>query len=128
MKYLRSSILTVVFLSFLIGCSSLYTGVVTVTETVDVAMKAWAELSVAGKTTIDVDAKVRLAHAKYQAACAIARDALVAYKAGGDAQQYAAAVAAAKSAAAGVIDLIMPLLLPDKAASIKTQFTKANSL
>lgn len=127
---MKQARLFLVLLSVLLiaGCSSLYTGVVTITSVVDTTMKGWAELSVAGKTTPDIDAKVKAAHEKYRQACGVARDALKAYQAGGSQADYTAAFAAVRVAAAGILDIVTPLLTTEKASAIQSQFAKANTL
>jgi len=115
-------------LAFLVGCAGLYTGVVTVTSVVDTAMKAWADLSVQGKTTPAVDAQVKAAHDKYRAACGVAQSALVAYKASGDPAQYNVAVAAAKQAASDLVAIIVPLVTSAQASDLQTKLANAKIL
>lgn len=124
----RKSLLPIALIAvFLIGCSTLYTGVVSLTSVVDSAMKEWAKMSVAGKTTPDFDAKVVKAHDQYRAACGVAQAALIQYKAGGDQAKYISALQAAKVAASGLLDIILPLLTVDKADTFRGQLAKANS-
>lgn len=124
----RKSIIPVLFaVAFLVGCSTLYTGVISITSVVDSAMTTWANMSVAGKTTLDIDTKVIKAHDQYRAAAGVAKRALIAYKAGGDQANYLTALEAAKVAADGLLDIIYPLLTVDKADALKSQLSKANS-
>lgn len=127
MKNIRLSIATLVLLA-LVACSTVYTGIVTITTVVDSAMRDWAQMSVAHQTTAAVDAKVIAAHDKYRAACSAAETALVAYKASGDQNAYIAAVTAARAAAGEIIDLIAPLLAPAKAQALHTQLASAKTL
>lgn len=119
---------TILPLVALVGCTTVYSGVVSLTGVVDTAMKAWAELSVKGATSPAIDARVVAAHNQYRQYAASAEAALQAYKENGDPGSYTAALAAAKSAANSLIDIIVPLLLPQKAASLKADLAKANHI
>jgi hypothetical protein len=124
----RKSFLPIALLAvFLIGCSTLYTGVVSLTSVVDSAMKEWAAMSVAGQTTPSLDANVIKAHDQYRLAAGVAKRALITYKAGGDQAAYISALQAAKVAADGLLNIIYPLLTVDKADEFKGQLAKANS-
>lgn len=112
----------------LVGCASLFQSVITITSVVDQAMKDWAALSVAGKTSPAIDAKVTKAHDAYRAAAATTQNALVAYKSSGDQAPYIAALNAAKVAAQGLIDLIVPLLAPAEATTLSNNLQKAKTL
>lgn len=127
MKYTKSFI-TVLIVSLLVGCASLYSGVITITSVVDSAMKQWAQLSVSGKTTPAIDAKVTAAHDKYRQAAAATQAALIAYKASGDQTAYVAALNAARAAAGGLIDLIVPLVLPGDATTLQNNLAKAKTI
>ncbi len=112
-------------LALLTACSTLYDSAVTTTHVVDMAMRDWSSLSVAGKTTPQIDAGVIAAHRRYQQACAVARDALITYKAGGDQAAYQNAFEAARVAMNAVLDIILPLLTPEKAVALQSQIGKA---
>lgn len=112
----------------LCGCSTLFRSVVTTTEVVDAAMQAWADLSVRGQTTGALDARVRVAHANYQKAASIARDALKVYRDTGDKGSYEQALAATQATMLGLLDIITPLLLPEKATELKAKAGKAKVL
>lgn len=105
----------------LAGCQTTYKGAVTLTQVVDSAMKGWAELSVAGKTTPSLDAAVFKAHAKYQQSCAVARKALEAYKAGGDQAQYVLMLEAARASAGDLFAMILPLFAKSEQLKLETQ-------
>ena len=109
----------------LAGCATLFTSVVTITSVVDAGMKDWATLSVAGKTTPAIDSAVTAYHAKYQKACGIAQDALIAYKANGDKAAYVQALMAVRSLASDIIDAITPLLTSTEANNLKAKLAKA---
>jgi hypothetical protein len=115
-------------LLLVLACSSIYTGVVTITSVVDAAMKNWAQLSVAGKTSPAVDAAVTKAHDQYRKAAGVAQTALLAYKAGGNQADYLNALAAVRTTADGLVDLIVPLLTPSQGANLKIKLTKASAL
>lgn len=127
MKFTKAY-LSVLVVGLLVGCSTLYSGIVTITSVVDSAMKQWASLSVAGKSTPAIDAKVTLAHDNYRKAAASAQSALIAYKASGDQTAYVAALNATRAAASGLIDLIVPLLMPTDATTLQNNLAKARTL
>ncbi len=127
MRYAKASVCLLV-LTCLVGCATVYSGVVTLTSVVDSAMKAWADLSVKGATTPAIDARVVTAHNQYRQAAAVAESALLAYKANGDPGSYTSALAAAKTAASGLVDIIVPLLLPQQANTLKSNLSKASTL
>lgn len=83
-------------------------------------------MSVAKKTTPELDAVVMKAHDKYRAACGTAQAALIVYKEGGDQAAYISALQAAKVAATGLLDIIIPLLTVDKADALQKQLAKAS--
>lgn len=118
----------ILVIGLLVGCASLYSGIITITSVVDSAMKQWAALSVAGKTSPAIDAKVTTAHDNYRKAAAATQAALIAYKASGDQSAYVAALNASRAAAQGLIDLIVPLVLPRDAATLQNNFAKAKTL
>lgn len=122
------SLPTLLLVLFLVGCSSLYQDVITITAVVDAAMKDWAALSVTGKTSPALDAKVALAHDQYRHAAAVAQNALLAYKATGDQNQYIGALQAAKIAAQGLIDIIAPLLNPNEADRLTNNLIQAKRI
>ena len=119
---------SIIALGLLVGCTTLYTGVVTITSVVDAAMKDWAQLSTAGKTTSTIDAAVTKAHDEYRKAAGVAQTALLAYKAGGSQADYLNALSAVRAAAGGLVDLIVPLVVPSEGSNLKTKLTKASAL
>lgn len=120
------SLLSILLL--LAGCVTFYTGVVTMTEVVDTSMKMWADLARRGMTTEAVNEQVTLAHDQYRAACAIARDALIAYKQSGDPTTYEEAVKSAKNAANNLLNFIVPLLSPSDGTKLRTELDKAKTI
>lgn len=121
-------ILPLLAVLLMVGCTSLYTGIVTFTSVVDAAMKDWASLSAKGQTSPKVDAAVTAAHDKYRAAAGVAQTALIAYKAGGNQQDWLNALAAVKASAGDLINMIVPLVTPSRAATLTTQLSKASTL
>lgn len=113
---------------FMMACATLYTSTVTTTEIVDSAMKSWAALSVDGNSTPEIDAKVIAAHRRYQQAAVVARDALIAYKAGGDQTAYQKAFEAARVAMNALLDIILPLLQPAQQAELQAKTGRATKL
>lgn len=124
MKTLLYSLLAVV----LIGCTGLYTQVVTVTQVRDSIMKQLASLSVQGKISAETDAKIAKADSVYRASAETAQKALIAYKAGGSSTNYTAALAAVKIAVSGVLDILTPFVAQNTVATYNTQLIKANKL
>lgn len=121
-------ILPLLAILLMVGCTSLYTGIVTFTSVVDAAMKDWASLSAKGQTGPKVDAAVTAAHDRYRAAAGVAQTALIAYKAGGNQQDWLNALAAVKASAGDLINMIVPLVTPSRAATLTTQLSKASTL
>ena len=113
---------------FMTACATFYDSAVTTTAIVDSAMKDWAALSVDGNTTPDIDAKVIAAHRRYQQAAVIARDALIAYKAGGDQAAYQKTFEAARVAMNALLDIIIPILQPAQVASLQAKTGRATNL
>jgi hypothetical protein len=126
MKKLTLPIVAVLLM--LTACGTLYTGVVTITSVVDSGMKEYAALQVAGKTTPALDAKVQNGHDKYRMAASAAQTALVAYKASGDNAQWIAALQAVRAAADEIIQLIVPLVTPEKATTLQNNLAKAKTI
>lgn len=91
-------------------------------------MKDAAELHAQGKLSAQVDAAIGQAHEKYRAAAAVAQTALIAYKESGDRTAYEKALLAVRSAVNSLVDMIVPLLTPDKATRLKSDLGKAVTL
>lgn len=127
MRHART-LATVLAVAFLIGCGTLWTTTVTITQVVDQGMKDWAAASAAGKTTPAIDATVMKAHDKYRAAAAAAQTALVAYKASGSQDQYLAALTAVRAAASQIFDLITPFIPTSEGQTLNAKLSKATSL
>jgi len=124
---MRQSLLLIAAVGLLVGCGTLFTSVVTLRDVVNAAMSSYADEQVAGHTTAKMDAQVKAAYEKTQRAAGVAKDALTAYKAGGDQQSYLNALAAARVAIGELVDLIVPLVTPQKATHLKTLQTKAQA-
>jgi uncharacterized lipoprotein NlpE involved in copper resistance len=120
--------LSAAILILLAGCTTMFTGAVTMTSVVDVAMKDWAALSVQGKTSAVFDQNVVMAHDKYREAARIARDALVAYRDTNDPSQYVKFLNATRSAATALLDLITPLLTTSEATTLRTNLAKSTKV
>lgn len=125
MKALFISLLAVL----LVGCSSLYTQIVTVTKIRDSAMKELATLSKQGKITPATDAKIAQADSVYRQAAETAQKALIAYQASpSTATNYTAALQATKLAVSGVLDILAQFVASNEMTTYRTQLTKANKL
>lgn len=118
----------VALLLLAVGCQSLYTSVVTITQVRDSAMKAWANASATGKSTAKIDAAVVAADAQYRAAANVALKALQAYKAGGDQAAYLNSLNAVRAAVGSLLDLIAPILTASQTQTLTTQLSKASQL
>lgn len=114
--------------AFLVGCGTLWTTTVTITQVVDQGMKDWAAASVAGKTTPAIDSTVTKAHDKYRAAAAAAQTALIAYKNSGAKDQYLAALTAVRAAASEIFDLITPFISASEGQNLNAKLSKATEL
>jgi hypothetical protein len=124
---MKRSLPLLLFIAFIVGCGTVFTTFVTLKDVVDVAMADYMDEQVAGHTTPQMDATVRIAYERTQRAAAGAKAALVAYKAGGDQQSYLNALAAARVAVGELVDLIVPLVTQQKAASLKVLQSKAQA-
>jgi hypothetical protein len=112
----------------LAACSTFYSSVISMTAVVDSGMKQWAQLSVAGKTSLMVDNAVKVNHDRYRQACAVAQASLISYKETGDKTAYIQALTTARTAANGLFDIILPLLNKADAATLSSNLNKANAL
>ena len=121
-------LITLAVTMLLVGCTTVYTGIVTITSVVDTGMKAWADVSAHGLSTTAVDAKVIAVHNQYRASCAVAQKALQAYKDTGDQTAYQQAYAVVRATAADLIALITPLIDQTKAAQLHTNLAKATTI
>lgn len=124
MKALFISLLAVL----LIGCSSLYTQIVTVTKIRDSAMKELAILSKQGKIGAATDQKIAQADQIYRQAAETAQAALVAYKANGDPATYQNALSAVKTALTGVLNILAQFVPASETANYKAQLATATKL
>lgn len=125
---MKQNLLLIPVLLCLVACTTLFTSVVTITSVVDDAMKEWAALSVAGKTTPTIDAKVKAAHDSYRQVCATVEAGLATYKQNGDQGPYIAALTSAKIVAGQLIDLIVPLVTANQANTLRNNLVKANKI
>lgn len=122
------TILTIILACILVGCTSLWSHVVTITEVRDSAMRELAQLSAQGKISEATDAKIAKADEVYRKAAENAAKALRAYQAGGSESEYVAALQAAKVAVTGLLDILTPFLTQTEAVKINTQLAKASKL
>src|SRR2546421_6235895 len=109
-----------------IGCQTLYTTTITLTQVVDSATREYAHAYNSGLVPAETASKVAVAYEAYRKAAGVAHDALVAYKQTG-AGDTSNAIQTAKQAASQLIDLVVPFLTAEKASQIKTQLSKANA-
>lgn len=129
MKKHRLDLIALAFaLLALAGCTTLFRGVVTLTEVVNAGAKQYAVVYKQGLVSDEVHAKVTKAHDEYRAAARTGADALKAYKASGDSADYVRALEVAKVAATAFIDRIVPLLTADKGTKLKADLVRAHEL
>jgi len=128
MRKFNRILLTLSIVSLLVGCATVFSGIVTTTSVVDTAMKAWAEVSAKGYSTPDIDSRVAVVHNQYRMACSAAQDALVAFRQTGDQAVYIQAFAVVKATASDLINLIAPLISADKSKKLKTDILKASKI
>lgn len=120
--------LTLVGTVAVVGCSSIWSHIVTVTEVRDSAMKELAQLSKQGQISEATDAKIAKADEVYRAAAETAAKSLRTYKEGGSEADYVKALAAAKAAVTGILDILTPFLTQAEAVKLNTQLAKASRL
>lgn len=123
-KYLT----TLAVVTLLCGCSSLYTGIVTITQVRDNAMKTLAQLNKAGKISVATFNKIDLADQAFRNSAEVTQAALIAYKNTGDKAAYIKALTTTKAAVSSIIDILIPLIDQKEAITLQTQLTKAVTL
>jgi hypothetical protein len=121
-----SGIVVPLMLLAAVGCQSLYTGTITLTAVVDSASKDYARLFNQGLVTPEVAARASTAHTEYRKAAGVARRAFEAVKAGQTADTKTA-LEAARVAANHFIDVIFPILPPERVTTLRSQLTKAGA-
>jgi hypothetical protein len=119
--------ITIAVCALLLGCSTLFTSVVTVTEVVDSAMKNWAQASKARQTTPEFNTQVIKLHDNYRLAAAAAQLSLKTYKNTNNASDLVAALAAAKDGAIPLVDFIVQILSAPVAAELQANLSKATT-
>lgn len=112
----------------LVGCSGLYSSVVTVTKVRDNAMKELAQLNKQGKISADTDKKIAAADLAYRQAAEVAAKALEEYKVSGDKTKYVQALQTVKVAVSAILDILTPLISHGQAVEYQTQLLKAVNL
>ena len=125
---LDSTILLFLALIGMTACTTLFRGVVTLTEVVHSAENQYAVLYKQGLVSEETHAKVTRAHDEYRAAAKTGAEALKAYKASGNEADYVAALNATKAAATVFIDRIVPLLIDSRGTKLKSDLQKASEL
>lgn len=118
----------VLLLAFLfVGCTNLYRGIITFHDVRDSALTEWAQASHNGQTTKAIDDAVIAADARVQQAAKVLDDALSTYKATGDKTKYVQAVSVFEATVSDLVGIIVPILVPEKGAALKTKLTKASA-
>lgn len=121
-------LLPIITLLLLVGCTTLWTGVVTLTQVHDTAMKNWAQAVKNGTSTTAINAAVVVADAKYRQAATVAADALTAYKNGGSSDAYVNALIAVRSALDSLITILTPAIPQADSQSLRANLAKATKL
>jgi hypothetical protein len=124
---MKKIITTLLMIGLLTGCTTMFQGIVTVTEVVDSAMKNWAHLSNTGQTSKEFDQKVMAVHDRYRQAAAVAQLSLNTYKVTANQADFTAALTAARDGAGPLIDLIASILNPVDSVALKTKLMKAQT-
>lgn len=106
---MRLSSLLAVAALLLTGCAGLPRATVTVTSVVDSAMKTWAQEHVAGRTTPEIDAKIRAAHERYRLAAGTALVAYQTYLAQGDDAAALRTVRSLRALAIPIVEALWPV-------------------
>lgn len=109
------------------ACMTVNKATVTLTSVVDVAMKDWAQASVAGRTTPELDAKVITAHNQYRDVCGAIVPIYEAAIANGENPDATAVLTTLRAAVDPLMDLLMPVLLPAEQATVNAQLRKVNA-
>lgn len=123
---MRKNLALALFAVFLLGCQSLYTGVVSLTRVVDDAARSYAKLYNDGLVPPDVHVKASLAHAEYRKAAGVLADALDAVKLGKTADTKAA-LEAARTAAYNFVDSLFAVLTKKEIATFRAQIKNASA-
>lgn len=127
MKFSKLAALFAVFVMLItVGCNTIYSSAVTLTEVEDAVMRQWARLHNDRLTTADIDIRVNAAHENFNKLRLTAAIALRAYQAGGDKANYIKALEAARAAIDPLFEILQPLLTPDTTKTLKSQALNAS--
>lgn len=121
----KYSLVPLVLLFLLAGCTTFFQSVVTFRDVRDEALKDWAAASHAGLTTKAIDDQVIAKDAEVLKGVKVLQDALIAYKANGDKVGYLTAVAIVDASLSDLLNLIMPHVTSAQGAHLKSQHAKA---
>ncbi len=127
MKTLQRSLGPVLAL-ILVGCTTFYSSVISLTSVIDGAAKTYAHLVNSGLVPPDLQAKVSERYLNYRNCARVAKQALEAYKISGDPGQFNQAMIVARQAAFEFVGLILPLLAPQDSIALQTQLGKATTI
>jgi hypothetical protein len=122
---MKRHITTLAVVLLLAGCGTLYKSTVLLTTAEDAVMKAWAQAHNDHLTTPALDVKVMNAHEKFNQAKVVAKVALYAWESGGDKNAYIVALEAARAAVGPLLELLAPVLAPNKIEQLKTNVALA---
>ena len=127
MKNKITILLTLAILTSAMSCHKTYTGIVTITEVRKSTMNELGALHRQGLIDEVTDRKIEVADEKYRQAAKVAEIALVAYKNGGQQNDYINALTAVRAAVGELISILMPLK-PATAQPLSVQLSTATTL
>lgn len=112
----------------LIGCSSPFSAIITVTKVMESARSQYDAIYQQGLVSGEVEAKAQLAWSSYQKAATVAADALEASQTTGDQSGYKTALAVVKAAVNAFIDAITPVISGNQVTKLKRDANLASKL
>ncbi len=110
---------------WVVGCTTVWQGTVTITAVVEKAAKEYASAYNSGLVPPDVHAKVSAAHLAYRKASGVAADALEAWNRDPANHDYTTALEAARTAALGFVDLLAGILSPQEVVKVRARIQQA---
>lgn len=110
------------------GCKSVYTGVITITQVRDSAMRELASLHKQNLIDTQTDHRIAEADLKYRAAAKVAESALTASKVSGDQSQYLLALQLVRTAVSDLINILRPIAAQSKVETLENNLAKASKL
>jgi len=113
-------------MAYFCGCSTLYTGIVTLTEVRQSAMKELALAYKQGLIDEETDAKIEAADAAYHKSRIAAIVALKAWQVGGEQGDYLKAVELVRDNVGALLDIVALFVSDQKINQLEINLAKAN--